>query len=134
MRRLRLAVGIRHRTGLDGVERKLALGPGAAAAKTLERRIRQRAVVLRIGEAALGVGLPDLQHAVGHESAVAVIDKTFDADPIARSVGGDEIAGEGVIPLVLAVRRQPVGDVGADGLRWRDLRPYLVPIAVALSP
>src|SRR4051794_12534546 len=36
MRRLRLAVGIRHRTGLDGVEAKLALGPGAAAAKPLE--------------------------------------------------------------------------------------------------
>ena len=42
MRRLRLAVGIRHDAGLDSVEGVAAILVGANAAKTLERRIRQQ--------------------------------------------------------------------------------------------
>jgi hypothetical protein len=50
--RLRFAVGIRHHARLDGVEGVAALGIGADAAKPFERGVGQRALVLRIGEAA----------------------------------------------------------------------------------
>lgn len=107
--RLRFAVGIRHHARLDGVEGVAALGIGADAAKPFERGVGQRALVLRIGEAALAVGLPDLQHAVDDRRAVAVIHDALDADALARGVGRDEIAGEGVVLVILSVRRLPVG-------------------------
>ena len=87
MRRLRLAVGVGHGARLDGVEGVAALGIGADAAESLEGGIRQRPLVLRIGEAALRVGLPDLQHAVRHDRAVAVEHLSFDANAFARRSG-----------------------------------------------
>src|ERR1700759_632815 len=58
MRRLRLAVGIGHRTRLDGVEEIAALAVGAGAAEAAKLRVRQRARILRIGETALALRLP----------------------------------------------------------------------------
>jgi len=40
---------------------------------------------------------------------VAVIHDALDADALARGVGRDEIAGEGVVLVILSVRRLPVG-------------------------
>ena len=64
VRRRRLPSGSCTTPGLDGVEGITALGIGADAAKTLERIVGQRTLILRIGEAALRVGLPNLEHAV----------------------------------------------------------------------
>ena len=83
MRRLWLAVGIGDRPRLDGVEPIGAVGVGAAAAKAPERRIGQGALVLRIGKAALRIGLPYLEHAIRHRLTVAVEHPPSDPDAIA---------------------------------------------------
>ena len=94
VRRLRLAVGIRHDARLDGIEGVAAFRVGAAAAKTLERRIRQRALVLRIGEAALRVGLPDssMQSGTGLPSPSNTWPSMRMRSPDVR---GDQVIGEG---------------------------------------
>src|SRR6195256_5161872 len=120
MRRLRLAIGIRHRARPDGVERKIAARVGAAAAETPERRIGQRALVLGITEAALRIGLPYLQHAMRNRLPVAVEHPALYPDAFARGVRGNEVVGEGIVPVVLAVRRQPILEKRTDGLRWRN--------------
>src|ERR1700722_19586860 len=139
MRRLRLAVGIGHLPGLDGVEGIIAVRIGTAAAESLERRIRQRALILRIRKATLRIGLPDLQHAIADRLAVAVKHPAFDPDAFARSIRGDEVTGEGVVPLVFAIRRQAIFEKRTDGLRWRNSffgrsSHYLVSIGVAWRP
>ena len=116
MRRLRLAVGIGDLPRLDGVERVLAVGAGAAAAKAPEFGVGQRALVLGIGETALRVGLPDFQHAVGNKLPIAVEHLPLDPDSLAGRIRRDEIVREGVVPFVLAGRRQPVGEERTDGL------------------
>src|SRR5260370_26550867 len=139
MRRLRVAVGIGHQARLDGVERVSAVRMGAAASKTRERRVWQRAIVLRITEPALRIGLPDLQHAIRDRLPVAVEHPPLDPDAVARGVRGDEVVGEGFVPVILAVRRQAVLEEGPYGLRWRNplcfgSLHYLISIGVALRP
>src|ERR1700733_6624497 len=134
MRRLWLAVGIGHLPRLDGVEGIFAIGIGAAAAEAAERGIGQRALVLRIGKAALRVGLPDFKHGVRHRGAVAVEYPARNANPFARGIRRDEVMGEGVVPGVFAARRQPVFEERADGLRWSQSLHDFVSIGVALRP
>src|SRR5260370_34268070 len=138
MRCLRLAVGIGHGAGLDGVERIVAVGVGAATPKPPECRIGQRTLFLRIGKTALRVGLPDLQHGIRDRLAVAVEHPPLDPDAFARDVRGDEAIGKGVVPLVFAVRRQAIFEKRTDALRWRNpscrASHYFVSIGVALWP
>src|SRR5258706_16445820 len=62
----------------------------------------------------------------------------LDANAFARCIGDDEIAGEGVVPVVFAVGGQPILEKRTDGLRWRDslysLLHYLVSIGVEPRP
>lgn len=114
------AVGIGHHARLDGFKGIIAVLVGAATGKAAEARIRQRALVLRIREAPLRVGLPDLQHGIGHNDSVAVEHAALDPDAIAGDVGRQRRVGERIIPCILAGRRQAVFEERADGLRRRD--------------
>src|ERR1700710_2528508 len=120
MRRLRLAVGVDDLAGLEGVDRVAAIGVGAEAAKSFERRVRQRALVLRIAEASLRIGLPDLQHAIWHRRTVAVEHPALDANAFARGIRRDKVVDERVVPVVFTVRGQTISEERTDGLRWCD--------------
>ena len=73
----------------------------------------------------------NLQHAIRHRLAVAVEHPALDANAFARGVGGNEVVGEGVVPVVLAVRRQPIFEKRADGLRRRDRLFSMLPCTIS---
>src|SRR6202012_796095 len=109
------------------------------AAESLEAGIGLRALVLRIGKTSLRVGLPDLQHAIRHRLAIAIEHPALDSDALARGIRRDQIIDEGVVPLILAARRQTIFEERTDGLRRRKALlnfplHYFVSIGVALRP
>src|SRR5262249_3172220 len=106
----------------------------AAPAETAEFGIWKRALVFGIGEAALAVGLPDLQHAIRHRHPVAIEHTALDPDAIAGNVRRHEGGGEGVVPVVLADRRQPIFEERTDGLRWRNVVHCAFSMGVAFFP
>src|SRR5262249_6718436 len=116
VRRLRLAVGIRHRAWLDRVKRESSVCIGATSAAAWERVVGRRVLVLPIGKAARAIRLPQFQHAVRHRRTVAVEYSPLNADTLARHIRCQQIAGEGIVPFVLAVWCQPIFEEWADGL------------------
>ncbi len=130
VRRLRLAVRAGHLPGLDGVEAVDPVLVGGGAAEPLELRVRQRAIVARIGVAALGIRLPDLDHGVVDRLAVAVEDHAFDADLVAGDVRRDQVVADRFLPGVRAVRVPLAAPLAASGHRRRTARRF----ARALCP
>src|SRR5215207_8243967 len=118
MRRLRRAVRARHPPRLHGAKGVASLGIALDAAEALEARVRKGGVGARI--APLPVRLPDLQHGVGDELAVAVDHAARDRDALADGVLGDEIVGGEIRDGVAPGGRQGIGEIGARRLRRRD--------------
>jgi hypothetical protein len=116
------------------VEQKPAIDVGAAAAKTLERGVRNGACILQIGKAALRIGLPYLKHGIGDGFAVAVENLADDADTLAGDIRRDQIIAERVILLIIAARRQGVFEEGTNGLRRGYLAHQSLSSGVALRP
>jgi len=107
------AMGPRHATGLHRREAAGAIGEGSGAAVSFEAGVeRQVAAVVGMVVAAMAVGLPDLEDAVGHDGAVDVVQLQDDLDAFAGHAGRREIGAVG------AAQGAPVE--GADGLRRRE--------------
>src|SRR5262245_17304646 len=92
VRRLQAALRPWHAAGLDGGEMAAAVGEGRGAAIAFEARVEwQVAAIVGMVVAAVAVGLPDLEQAVGHDVAVGIVQLEDDLDALAGDAGGREI-------------------------------------------
>src|SRR4029077_11470088 len=80
----------------------------------------QVAAIIWVVVAAVAVGLPDLEQAVGHDGAVGIVQNESDLDALARNARRRELGAVGLHD------RAPVER--ADGLRGRDLH-FSFPLA-----
>src|SRR5262249_10819186 len=91
MRRLQRVAAAGHATRTDGGEAEAPLGVAGATPEAAEGGIeRLRLLVLGMGIATLGVGLPDLEGGIGHRRAVAAEHAADDLQPLALRVRADE--------------------------------------------
>src|SRR5665811_1095321 len=118
MRRLRLALGARHRPWLDGFEAEDTVFVGGRAAEAGELGVRPRLLAARMGVAALGVGLPDFDHGVVDRQAVTVEHAALDVDFLTGGVRRNQVGADRFLPVVdrawfpvaAVVRRQTIGE------------------------
>ena len=91
------AMGHGTRPGLTVVKWLAAVGEGRGAAIALEAGVeRQVAAVVGMVVAAVAVGLPDLEQAVGHDGALDVMQLQDDLDALAGDSGRGEVGAVGV--------------------------------------
>ena len=108
------AIGPRHAAGPHGGEARHALGVGRGAAEAVEARVEgQVAAIVGMVVAAVAVGLPDLDQAVGHEGAPDVVQAERELDALAGDAGRGEVGAAGLDQGAPVER--------ADGLRRREL-------------
>src|SRR5690242_3700331 len=97
MRRLQTTLGPRHAARLDGAEMAAAIAIGRGAAEAVKIRIeRQVAAILGMVVAAVTVGLPDLEHPVGHDGAIGIMQAEYEIDPLAHHIGRCKIVTIGL--------------------------------------
>src|SRR5215204_375022 len=132
VRRLHLLALEGDLAGLDGLEPVDASVVRAGAPPAGEVRVeRQIAGVTRVVEAAVRVGLPDLDHGVRHHVAGAIEDATFDADALAGRVAG----GHDVVDVAEQGRREERADRlgGSDAEGWLGAHRPASPIGPVSS-
>ena len=122
-----LVVGPRIGAGADGQELVAPLRVGEDAAVAVEVGIERRVVLVgRMVVAAGGIGLPDLDHGVGHRAAGFVGDGAGDDDALAQRglAGGHRQVGE---RREVLRREAGAGGLG-DGVRDLDRRLVRMPL------
>src|SRR5262249_30553671 len=115
--------------------RRSAMRPpvGWTAAEAAERVGSERPAIRGMAVPALIVGLPDLEHRIGHDIALAIPNAALDADVGTGKAGVGHHGAEDLAGPVPALREADV-EVGAHGLGGCALRHGRDPAALPCCP